>query len=453
MATHTNADLESLLKDLFRAAVDAVDPRRLVEDAIAVDRNRLIIRGPHTTLELDAAAYPKVFAVAVGKAAAPMMHGAYAALGPRISRAVVVLKSGHGEPPGEAQVITGGHPVPNQGSIDAATTVLDLLDEADESTLCLFFISGGGSALMEKPVETYPPIDLKAMQQTTQLLLRAGAPIEEINAVRKHLSAVKGGRAAAAAAPGAVVSLILSDVVGDRLDTIASGPTAPDVTSYQDAKTILQGRGIWPAVPPEVQIAINRGIDGALPETLKAGDPRLDAVHNVILGSNAVALSAAEAAAHKRGYATIALSSSIVGEAREIAPVLVAVAREIADHNRPVIAPAVVLAGGETTVTVTGAGVGGRNQEAAVAALCSLRSNPFPEGRRMLFLAAATDGNDGPTTAAGGFASPELAALPLDPSDALRNNDSNRFLEKAGALFTPGPTGTNVCDLWALVVV
>ena len=438
MATANSSELRSLLEDLFRAAVTAVDPQRLVEAAMP---------------ELKAETYEQVFVIAVGKAAAPMMRGAYNALGSQISRALVVLKPGHGEPPPGVEVVAGGHPVPNQGSIDAATRVLEILEDADESTLCLFLISGGGSALMEKPIDTKPAIDLEALQQTTQLLLRAGAPIEEINAVRKHLSAVKGGRAAAAAAPARVVSLILSDVVGDRLDTIASGPTAPDNTSYQDAKAILEARGIWTSVPPAVAATITRGTDGKLPETLKPGDRRLDAVDNLILGSNAVALSAAEDESRRRGYSTVTLSSSVVGEAREIAPVLIAVGREIAAHNRPLAAPAVVLAGGETTVTVTGAGVGGRNQEAAVAALCNLQSHPFPAGRRLLFLAAATDGNDGPTDAAGGFASPEIAALPLNPRAALANNDSYHFLRNAGALFSPGATGTNVCDMWALVVV
>ena len=316
----------------------------------------------------------------------------------------------------------------------------------------LFLVSGGGSAIACAPAEG---LSLEEKISTTELLLSCGATIQEINCVRKHLSAIKGGRLAAALAPATVISLVLSDVIGDDLDAIASGPTVPDSTSYADALEVLRRHDIADRVTAEVAGHLRRGAAGEIPDTPKPGDHVFDRVRTMLMGSNRQALDAARESAEKLGYRCLVLSSRLTGEAREAALMILGIGKDIAASAFPVARPACVILGGETTVTLRGHGKGGRNQEMALAFLAALGRSP-KDGQDIHFLSAATDGTDGPTDAAGAFASLDLPrrsrALGLDPEADLANNDSYGFFDSCGGLLRTGPTNTNVCDIQILLV-
>ena len=285
------------------------------------------------------------------------------------------------------------------------------------------------------------------MQETTQLLLDCGADIHEINCVRKHISAIKGGQLARLAYPATVLALILSDVIGDDLDVIGSGPTVPDRSTFADAKAIFEIYGIWEAAPAGVR----RRIDSHAAETPKPGNKIFDRVQNLIVGSNRLAVDAAAREARALGFHTLVLSTLLEGEAREVARVHAAIAREIRATGRPVRPPACVLSGGETTVTIRGKGLGGRNQEFALAAALDISGL-----EDAVILSAGTDGTDGPTDAAGaivdGTTISRAEALGLDAASHLSNNDSYHFFERLGDLIKTGPTGTNVADVQVIVV-
>ena len=310
----------------------------------------------------------------------------------------------------------------------------------------LAVISGGGSALLTLP---WPGLDLGDLQNTTDLLLRAGATIVELNAVRKHLSQIKGGGLARLAGGARVASLILSDVVGDPLDVIASGPTVPDPTTFADAMTVLDRYGLRDRVPRAIRRHLESGLRGQLPDTPKEGADLFSRVHNVIVGSNRLAAEAAVREAQTRGLNAWLLSTFVEGEAREVAQVAAALAKELVNYDRPVPRPACLVWGGETTVTVRGQGKGGRNQELALAAALSMQDLPG-----VLLVALGTDGTDGPTDAAGAVSTGETvsraAALGLDPFAYLADNDAYPFFDALGDLIRTGPTGTNVNDLLLL---
>jgi len=394
----------------------------------------------------------RVIILAFGKAAVPMAEAAVRIVGSARIGGCVVTKYHHAQRhtlPAPFIVIEAGHPIPDAAGIKASNKIISLLRETTESDLVLLLLSGGGSALLPAPVSG---LTLAHLQATTDALLRAGATIVEMNAVRKHVSALKGGQLARLASPAPLVALILSDVVGDPLDVIASGPTAPDPTSYATALSVLDRYYVLDSVPPAVVDHLKAGVAMRVPETPKLLDPIFSRVTNVIVGSNAVAAQAAVEEAAARGYNTLLLSTYIEGEAREVGKIAGAIAKGIRFRPAAVSPPACVVWGGETTVTVRGHGKGGRNQELAVAAALSM------EGLQdVVLLALATDGTDGPTDAAGAIVDGRSASLARsrgwDLHATIADNNSYPLLDDIGALLRLGPTGTNVNDILVLLVV
>ncbi len=434
--TGESVDLRADATACLRAAVAAVEPESLT--ASYLER--------HGELLADAAS---VQVAAVGKAAAAMARGARRALGDRIDGGILIVPEGQtaGAPDG-FEVYGGGQPIPNQAGADGALAIRRLATELRASDVLLCLISGGGSALM-----TLPPagVTLAAVQATTEALLRAGATIGELNCVRKHLDRVKGGRLARDVYPSHTVALALSDVVGDPLDVIASGPVTADPTTFADAIAILERLAVWERAPAPVRRYLAAGRAGREQESPKPGDACFDRVTARVIGSNRLAADAALAEARTRGYSTLLLTTWLEGEAREVGRVLAAVGREIAIRGDPIAAPACVAAAGETTVTVRGAGRGGRNQELVLGAAQALAGT---DG--ILMASMGTDGIDGPTDAAGALADGATLArgrrLGVDAGRALADNDAYRFFRALGDLIVTGPTGTNVMDV-ALVMV
>lgn len=396
----------------------------------------------------DLSRYDRVLVVGAGKASAAMAAALEALLGDRLSEGCVVVKYGHTAPLGTIRQIEAGHPVPDRNGEKGAGAILELLGSAGKNDLVLCLLSGGGSALAPLPA---PGLSLEDKQAMSRILLGCGATIHEINALRKHTSGIKGGRMAAAAYPAEVVALILSDVVGDDLDVIASGPTVPDSSSFADCLTIIDTYRLRETLPRSIVHHIEAGAAGRVPETPDAADPSFDAVLNLIIGSNIDALKAAEAEAGRLGYHCLILSSMVEGETRHVARVHGAIAREIRKTGHPVEPPACILSGGETTVTLSGDGKGGRNQEFALAAAVDIA-----DLKDIVILSAGTDGTDGPTDAAGAVADTTTAArgkaAGLDPSIHLAGNNAYPFFRELGDLVFTGPTDTNVMDLRIVLV-
>lgn len=438
------------LLPIFRDAVAATDPRPAVVRAFALEDGWLRVGD----FRCELAAVTRIVVVGAGKAGAAMAAGVEDVLGTRIACGLVVVKSGHGGLPGLIEQIEAGHPLPDARGELAACRILELVRTAGAGNLVVCLLSGGASALLAAPA---PGISLEDKVLTTDLLLASGADIAEINTVRKHLSAVKGGQLAAAARPARLVSLVLSDVINDRLDVIASGPTYPDGSTFSDAREVLGRRGLLHRVPAAVRTRLERGALGLIPETPKPGDPLFDGVGHCIIGSNRIALDAAAASARARGYETRVHPEAVQGEAREAARRLAGAVRKVAQELPPDSPPVCLLSGGETTVTLAGPGKGGRNQEFALAFALEI------EGLGgVALLSAGTDGTDGPTDAAGAFVDGGTAGLArgvgLDPAASLQENDSYRFFAELGrraggpALLVTGPTGTNVMDIQVVVV-
>jgi hydroxypyruvate reductase len=377
-----------------------------------------------------------------------MARAAEEVLGDRLDEALAVSTAREGDL-ARTRLLTASHPVPDARGLAAAAEVEALARGLGRQDLLLVLLSGGASALLPSPAEG---LSLEDKARATALLLRAGATIHETNAVRKHLSRLKGGGLARAAAPARVVTLVLSDVVGDDLATIASGPTVPDPTTYADALDVLRRREILAEVPPAVREHLESGARGERPETPKPGDAALRRTATRIVGSNRLSVEAAAREARRQGLRPLVLATRLEGEAREAARVLVAVLRECVESSRPVAPPVCLLAGGETTVTVRGDGQGGRNQELAVAAAPCLAGFPVPA----VVAGLATDGIDGASDAAGGLAddttAARAAALGLAPAAAfLAASDTRNYLGPLGDLIVTGPTGTNVADVAALL--
>lgn len=434
----TQAQLQAMLA-IMQAALEAVDPAEAIRRHVRRDGATLYVNSRVYNLD----EYENVYVIGAGKAGAVMAQAIEDILGDRITRGVVIVKRGYTAPTRKVVVHEGGHPLPDPAGLAGTRRIAALLQGTTERDLIIALISGGGSALMVMPVEG---VQLRDLQALTGQLLASGATINEINAVRKHLSAVKGGQLARIAAPAEVITLILSDVVGSPLDVIASGPTVPDETTYQTAWEVLDRYNLWEKVPASIQKHLDAGRQDRIAETPKPGDPIFDRVTNVIVGDNAMAAEAAVAKAQAQGYNTLLLSTYVEGEAREVARVFAGIAREMAHHQRPLSPPACLIAGGETTVTLQGTGRGGRNTELALAAGIAI------EGlERVAIAALATDGTDGPTDAAGAIADGTTVARAraqnLDPRDYLRRSDSYHFFEQLGDLIITGPTNTNVNDL------
>ncbi|HBH04335.1 MAG TPA: glycerate kinase [Candidatus Rokubacteria bacterium] len=407
---------------LWQAALAAGDPAPLVRRHLAaVDARRVLVLG-------------------CGKASGAMARAAEETLGERIADGFVVVKDGYTVPLARVRLAEAGHPVPDARGLAASARLLELARGAGEADLVLFLVSGGGSALTPAPA---PPVTLAEKREVTRLLLAAGATIAELNAVRKHLSRFKGGQLARAARPASVLTLALSDVIGDPLDVIASGPTAPDPTTFRDALDVLEARGLGARAPASVRERLEAGRRGALEETPKPGDRVFERVENIVVGNNALVTDAALAAAGRLGYRAELLTRALEGEARHVARDLVARARRLPPR-------ACLIAGGETTVTVRGRGRGGRCQELALAAALELTS-----GEPLTLLAAGTDGTDGPTDAAGAIVDAgtvgRARAAGADPWRALDDNDAHTLLAASGDLLVTGPTNTNLLDLYLVL--
>lgn len=430
--------------DVLSAALKAVDPVQAI-------RNKMVCSDD--TLWIDGRAYDlrrvrRVIVVGGGKAGASMAGAVEELLGDRITAGIVNVKYGYTAPTQWIEVHEAGHPVPDQAGIDGTRAMVDLLRDMTPDDLVLCLISGGGSALMTLPVEG---VTLEDIQAFTGVLLRSGAPIQAINTVRKHLSQVKGGQLARLAHPAAVASLILSDVVGSPLDVIASGPTVPDTTTFAHAQGVLERYDPAGEIPESIRRHIRRGVHGVHMDTPKPDDPVLADVQNVIVADNARAAGAAVERAEELGFHALLLSTYVEGEAREVAQVIAALAKEIAVNGRPMPRPACLILGGETTVTVRGSGKGGRNQELALAAALAIQGMGD-----VLIASLATDGSDGPTDAAGGLVDGATVRRGdirgLSARAALDQNDAYPFLDAVGDLIVTGPTNTNVNDLMAVFV-
>jgi len=452
------ASLRADAEAIFRAGVHRVDPRPMVREAIKLEASILTIQADGLRQDWDLADYDRILVLGFGKASARMALGLEDALGNRIHGGLIAVKHGHGEVLGFMELIEASHPVPDESSALAARRILSLATEADERTLAIILVSGGGSAILCAPWDDDGQrISLADKAAVTSALLACGADIREINTVRRHLSAVKGGRLAAALAPATVVSLVLSDVLGDELSSIASGPTVPDASSWADAMEVIERYGIESRIPEAAMQLLRGGLSGLVPDTPKPGDPLFDRVHNIILGSNRQAALAALDKAKELGYQTLYLGSRVACEAREAALFYQGIAASCAAHGEPVQPPACIIGGGETTVTIRGEGKGGRNQELALAFLCGLIGMEPGLADRLCFLSGGTDGNDGPTDAAGAFADAGLLAASkeasLNPWKFLASNDSYHYFESIDGLLKTGPTNTNVCDLQVTLII
>ena len=427
--------------DIFHAVLKAIDPYWLIKERI--DHIRSIYREGN---------YGKLYLISFGKAAYPMTKAVSDFADDLLTKGIMITKYGHVPEAGvshKIEVFEAAHPVPDIQGVLATERVIGLLEKADSATLVVCLISGGGSALLVAP---HKDISLAEKQQITQLLLKAGANIQELNTVRKHLSRIKGGRLAEIAYPARVLSLILSDVIGDPLDVIASGPTSPDQTTFQDALKVIKLHDLGDKIPEKASFILIRGAAGEIAETPKEGNPVFAWVQNIIVGSNKKAIETAKREAEGQGYQAAVISAELQGEARDAATWL---ARKAIEARRGLAGGSqgkiCLISGGETTVTVRGNGMGGRNTELSLAFAQEIKGM-----QGITLLSAGTDGTDGPTDAAGAFVYggtiEKAEAAGINPEDYLKNNDSYNFFKSAGGLFITGPTGTNVMDLQIILL-
>lgn len=428
---------------VLNAALKAADPYLAVRNALE----------SQPFLQKPLPSGGKIYVVGAGKAGAAMARAVEDALGNCIASGLVLIKEGHADtgklPLERIDLREASHPVPDSRCIDATAEVLKIAEGSGENDLLLCLISGGASSLLTAPATG---ITLADIQHITALLLRSGATINELNAVRKHLSGVSGGQLARIAAPAHVLSLVLSDVTGSPLDVIGSGPTAPDPTTFGETMAILERYGLLDEAPRPVMVRLLKGAQGNISETPKPGDPLFEKVSNVIVASNVIAVEAAASCARDTHLNSMVVSTYIEGEAREVGKVLAGLAKEVVASGRPVNRPACLLFGGETTVTVRGNGRGGRNTELALGAALAL----YKMGEDVVIASLATDGGDGSALCAGaivdGTTIDKARGLGLDAHQYLADNDSYTFLEKLGSTIKTGPTGTNVNDVMAIFV-
>ena len=439
-----DSDARADARAIVDAALAAVEPEAAVRRNLRVEDNRLVA-GEYAW---DLGAIRGVVVVGAGKAGVPMARAVEEVIGDRIESGHVVVPHGQAAALRCIEVHEAGHPLPDAPGVEGGRAVLGALEEVDESTLVVCLISGGGSALLVCPAAGIELADLIA---TNEALLACGATIVEINALRKHLSAVKGGELARAAAPASVITLVLSDVVGDPLDAIASGPTVPDSTSFADCMAIVDRYELRDRLPAAVLQRLVAGAAGELADTPGTGDPIFERVVNVLVANNALAVRAAADRAAELGYATSVLSTQVEGETREVAKVHAALAKQIKATGRPVSPPACLISGGETTVTLRGQGKGGRNQEFVLAAAIELDGIDD-----VLVCSVGTDGIDGPTDAAGAMADGETVtralAAGIEARQRLEDNDSYPVFAALGDHIITGPTDTNVMDLRLFMV-
>jgi len=443
------ADMQARALDIFMAAVESVHPQQLIEEALELRDTVLSARGVDgRRVEFDLNGVERVVIAGFGKAVAPMAAALEGLLADRLEGGIVAVKHGHTCPLEKVRTIEAGHPVPDEGSVRAAHEILALLEGLGEKDLALVLITGGGSAVLD----AYPEgITLEEAQETFRILLACGAPIQDINTVRKHISLVKGGRLAHAACPARLLTLVLSDVIGDPLSVIASGPTVPDPTTFADALEVLDRYGVTTTVPAGVLARLQAGIRGEISETAKEGDEACRGSDTVIIGNLERAVAAAAERARRHGFEPHVLTTAQEGEAAETGRELARLVCTAGRGEGPVPPPCCLIAGGETTVTITGeAGQGGRNQELALAAATELAGSGG-----VVVLSGGTDGTDGPTDAAGGvvdgWTQARAAAAGFDLDRHLAGHDAYPLLEAVGGLIRTGPTMTNVMDIILLL--
>lgn len=442
-------EMKNMAKTIFSKAVSAVDPSQRLKEMIRIEKDRLSIKTEGDTERVfHLATFKKIFLIGTGKASASMAQAIEKIFGDRITQGVIATKYGHVLPLKRTEIIEAGHPIPDQKGFEGAKKIQSILKESGPEDLVIFLLSGGGSALSPLPAEG---ITLEEKQQVTQLLLDCGADIKEINTIRKHISQIKGGWLARWAYPSTIIGFILSDVVGDQLDVIGSGPTVPDISTFNEAWDILEKYGLIKKVARSIQKHLWSGKEGKVEETPKPGDPAFEKVLNILIGSNILALRAAENEASSYGLNTLILSSSIVGDTREAARFHLAIVKEVMSSGNPLPRPACIISGGETTVTVKGNGLGGRNQEFALAG--ALEINGL---EKVVLLSGGTDGTDGPTNASGAVADyttvSRARSIGLDPKAHLENNDAYPFFQRLGDLLITGPTHTNVMDVRIVLI-
>ncbi len=430
--------------EIFHAGVKAVEPKAAVQQFVKREGEVLMVNGQPYSLK----DFENIYVVGAGKAGAPMAAAVEELLRDHINAGLINVKYGHTEPLRNIKLNEAGHPVPDEAGLEGAGAIARLVEKAGENDLVICLISGGGSALLPLPADG---ISLNEKQEVTRKLLACGANINEMNAVRKHISKIKGGQLARLAFPATLITLILSDVIGDPLDVIASGPTVPDTSTFEDVKEILDRYQIWGEIPQSVKAHIEKGLAGAVPETPKIGDAIFSKTHNVVIGSNIQAVLAAEKKAQSLGYNTLVLSSFIEGETKDVARMHAAIAKEIVSSGHPIPPPACVISGGEITVTIRGKGKGGRNQEFVLAAAMDIAGLDS-----VVILSAGTDGSDGPTDAAGALCDGQTVqrglALGMEAVQHLNENDAYPFFQALGDLLMTGPTNTNVMDLRLILV-
>ncbi|OHB86557.1 MAG: glycerate kinase [Planctomycetes bacterium RIFCSPHIGHO2_02_FULL_40_12] len=425
--------------DIFKAGLKAVDPRTAVKKYMKREGQTLIV----DEKKYDLNQFDRIYVVGGGKAGASMASAVEEILGNLVTEGIVNVKYGYTAKLNKIRINEADHPVPDEAGSRGAEEIVKLVGNTQENDLLICLISGGGSALLPLPVHG---ISLNEKQEVTKKLLACGANINEINAVRKHMSGVKGGQLARFSYPATLITLILSDVIGNYLDVIASGPTVPDSSTFEDAKEIMERYKIWNTIPDTVKNHFEKGIGGNIPETPKAGENIFSKTQNVIVGSNIQAVMAAREKAGKLGYNTMVLSSFIEGETKDVARVHAAIAKEILQSGNPVSTPACVISGGETTVTIRGKGKGGRNQEFCLAAAIDIAGLDS-----VVILSGGTDGTDGPTDAAGAICDGQTIeralAKKIKAMDYLMDNNAYPFFKELDDLLITGPTNTNVMDL------
>jgi len=441
--------MRRMARAIYLEALSAVDPTKILKERIRIDKSSLWIKiGDNSERVFDLNRFDKIFLVGTGKSSNSMAQAIEEIFEDRLTEGVITTKYGHLLPLKKTQIIEAGHPIPDQKGYEGAKIIHHLLKGSGPEDLVIFLLSGGGSALLPFPVNG---IELKEKQEATQLLLDCGADIKEINTIRKHISRVKGGWLAKWAYPSTVIGFILSDVVGDPLDAIGSGPTVPDTSTFDEAWEVLRKYDLLNRIAPSIKNFLKLGKEGKVEESLKMGDVVFEKVYNSIIGSNIISLRAAEKKATSLGLNTLILSSSIEGETREAARFHTAIAKEVISSGNPIPRPACILSGGETTVTIKGHGLGGRNQEFALAGALEISGI-----EKVVLLSGGTDGTDGPTDASGAVADhttiQRAKSMGMDPKAHLNNNDAYPFFQKLGDLLITGPTQTNVMDVRILLV-
>jgi glycerate 2-kinase len=433
-----------LALECFEQAINAADPKQLIKAKVKVKKDQLQVGD----CNFDLGKFKHVYVVGGGKAGAKMSQAIEEILSKHVTAGAVNIPYGTSKKTNVIKLNEASHPVPDKAGVDGTLRIMALAEQAKKDDLVICLISGGGSSLMPLPHEGISLID---KQTLTNALLKSGAEITEINAVRKHLSAFKGGWLAKKAYPATLINLVLSDVMGDPLDSIASGPTIPDTSTFSDAKKILEKYDLWLKIPASIRKILSEGAEGQLQETPKPNDLVFEKVHNLVIGNNRTACLAAIDFLGSKGLNTLLLADPLAGEAKEVGKALAKLASEgfVCNDTSKSLG---IVAGGETTVTVRGKGMGGRNQELELSAALNLK-----ESDECVIASFSTDGIDGPTDAAGaiidGSTLKRARQLGLDPEKYMANNDSYNFFSKLGDLIYTGSTGTNVNDLSVIITL